>query len=57
MKKLIIAVLIAATLSAITITLIFKFLGLDDSAPIAGGIAGGIASFWVVSRPGYQSKK
>jgi hypothetical protein len=54
---MIITVLIAATLSAITITLIFKFVGLDDGAPIAGGIAGGVTSVWVLSRAGYQSKK
>jgi hypothetical protein len=61
MKKMIITVLIAATLSAITITLIFKFVGLDDGAPIAGGIAGGITggitSVWVLGRAGCQSKK
>ena len=42
MKKLIITVIIVAAVSAVVTTLIFRVLGLNESAPIASGVAGGV---------------
>ncbi len=57
MKKLIIAVVIVAVVAAVIAVLNTKILGLGDSAPIAGGVAGGVASGWVVMTGKYPMKK
>ena len=57
MKKLIIAVVIVAVVAAVIAVLITKILGPGDSAPIAGGVAVGVASGWVVMTGRYPMKK